>query len=264
MWPLCSANNFFWFILPMAIGLATGWWVWATAEKMPPRPNGFLDPSPEAAETSGNGTSEPVTDTAILPEESDSAQESPVPSPPEASSSPSAIEAEVQEALVEAPRVLSPGTPEVSSDPISEITPPAISADPPPSEEALQAAEEAFAIPDMPDSSSGLSEASFNPAPEAVGMSTLNSIASISPRHDDLTMIKGIGPKLNELLHELGIHRFAQIANWTAEDIARIDGQLGAFKGRVEREEWVEQADLLSRGELAAFELRYGEASQDS
>lgn len=62
---------------------------------------------------------------------------------------------------------------------------------------------------------------------------------------DDLTRIKGIGAKLNQRLNSLGIFRYSQIAELTREDIERLDGQL-RFKGRIDREKWVEQAKVLA------------------
>lgn len=75
---------------------------------------------------------------------------------------------------------------------------------------------------------------------------------------DDLTRIKGLGPKLAALLGEFGITRFAQIAAWTPEEIERIDAKLGRFSGRIERDQWVEQARLLTAGDEAGFTARFG------
>lgn len=75
---------------------------------------------------------------------------------------------------------------------------------------------------------------------------------------DDLTRIKGLGPKLRTLLAGLGVTRFAQIAAWTEADIARIDAQLGAFAGRPTRDNWVEQARPLAGGDTAAYEEKFG------
>ncbi|GHC96052.1 hypothetical protein [Novosphingobium pokkalii] len=75
---------------------------------------------------------------------------------------------------------------------------------------------------------------------------------------DDLTRIKGLGPKLKTLLASLGVTRFDQIAGWSEEDVARIDAQLGAFAGRPTRDNWVEQAKLLSSGDTAAYEDKFG------
>ena len=62
---------------------------------------------------------------------------------------------------------------------------------------------------------------------------------------DDLKKINGIGPVIETKLNKLGITKFAQVAALAAEDIARIDEAL-AFKGRIEREEWVSQAATLA------------------
>lgn len=75
---------------------------------------------------------------------------------------------------------------------------------------------------------------------------------------DDLRKIKGIGPKLNTLLGELGVARYDQIAAWTAADVAEIDPYLGTFKGRIDRDNWIEQAGFLARGDIAGFEAKFG------
>lgn len=63
---------------------------------------------------------------------------------------------------------------------------------------------------------------------------------------DDLKLIKGVGPKLETLLHSLGFFHFDQIANWTAEEIAWVDENLAGFKGRVTRDDWIVQAKVLA------------------
>lgn len=64
---------------------------------------------------------------------------------------------------------------------------------------------------------------------------------------DDLKKIKGVGPALEKTLNELGIYTYAQIAVWTAENIAWVDGNL-KFKGRITRDDWISQAKSLSSG----------------
>jgi len=61
---------------------------------------------------------------------------------------------------------------------------------------------------------------------------------------DDLTAITGIGPRIGEVLNELGIYSYEQIANWTPENETWVENHL-SFKGRVSRENWVEQAKAL-------------------
>jgi predicted flap endonuclease-1-like 5' DNA nuclease len=75
---------------------------------------------------------------------------------------------------------------------------------------------------------------------------------------DDLTRIKGLGPKIAALLGEFGVTRFAQIAAWTPEDVADIDAKLGRFSGRIVRDQWVEQAKLLAAGDESGFTAKFG------
>ncbi|HHZ09010.1 MAG TPA: NADH-ubiquinone dehydrogenase [Rhizobiales bacterium] len=65
---------------------------------------------------------------------------------------------------------------------------------------------------------------------------------------DDLKKIGGIGPKLEKVLNGLGIWTYAQIAAWSPEEVAWVDDYL-AFKGRIERDGWLDQAARLAAGE---------------
>ncbi|MDE1992984.1 MAG: 5' DNA nuclease [Rhizobiaceae bacterium] len=62
---------------------------------------------------------------------------------------------------------------------------------------------------------------------------------------DDLKMISGIGPKLEQVLNGRGILRFADIAAWSDADVQRYDTELG-FEGRIGRDDWVGQAKALA------------------
>lgn len=73
---------------------------------------------------------------------------------------------------------------------------------------------------------------------------------------DDLTRIKGVGPKLEVLCHELGFYHFDQIAGWSADEIAWVDANLKGFKGRVSRDNWVAQAKTLAAGGETEFSKR--------
>lgn|SRR5690606_38641617 len=75
---------------------------------------------------------------------------------------------------------------------------------------------------------------------------------------DDLTRIKGLGPKLAEQLRGLGVTRLDQIAAWDEAEIDRIDAQLGRFQGRIRRDSWPEQARLLAAGDTAGYEAKFG------
>jgi NADH-quinone oxidoreductase subunit E len=73
---------------------------------------------------------------------------------------------------------------------------------------------------------------------------------------DDLKQIKGVGPKLEALLHSLGFFHFDQVAQWTAEELAWVDDNIEGFKGRASRDGWVEQARLLAAGGETEFSRR--------
>ena len=86
----------------------------------------------------------------------------------------------------------------------------------------------------------------------------VSDAATSAGESDDLTRIKGLGPKIATLLRGLGITRFDQIAAWSEADVARIDPQLGTFQGRIARDNWIEQARYLSAGDVSGFEERFG------
>jgi len=73
---------------------------------------------------------------------------------------------------------------------------------------------------------------------------------------DDLKLIKGVGPKLEELLHTLGFYHFDQIAAWNANELAWVDQNLEGFKGRASRDEWIDQAQKLATGAETEFSAR--------
>lgn len=75
---------------------------------------------------------------------------------------------------------------------------------------------------------------------------------------DDLRRIKGVGPKLVTLLKEQGVTTYSQIAEWGDADIERVDATLGRFAGRITRDQWVEQAKLLSAGDESGFSAKFG------
>ena len=73
--------------------------------------------------------------------------------------------------------------------------------------------------------------------------------------HDDLKRVKGIGPKNEDALNELGIYTFKQIAEWTPENVDWVEDFL-SFPGRIERENWIGQAKLLAAGGETEFSKR--------
>jgi predicted flap endonuclease-1-like 5' DNA nuclease len=75
---------------------------------------------------------------------------------------------------------------------------------------------------------------------------------------DDLTLIKGIGPKFAEALEALGFTRFEQLAHLSPTEVERLDARLGTFAGRITRDRIVEQAEYLARNDIDGFEQRFG------
>lgn len=72
---------------------------------------------------------------------------------------------------------------------------------------------------------------------------------------DDLKRIKGIGPKNEDALNELGVFTFTQIAAWTPSNVDWIEDHL-SFPGRIEREDWITQARTLAAGHNTTFSKR--------
>ena len=101
-------------------------------------------------------------------------------------------------------------------------------------------------------------EAAPAPAPEPAPVAPAPAPAATPASADDLSRIKGVGPKLVALLAELGVTSFAQIAAWSDADVTRIDDQLGRFKGRITRDQWIAQAQLLAAGDETGFAERFG------
>lgn len=98
--------------------------------------------------------------------------------------------------------------------------------------------------------------ASATAAPEPLAEPAAGAAAPA--QGDDLTRIKGLGPKLAALLGTHGITRFDQVAGWDEAEIDRIDSLLGRFEGRIRRDNWVEQAKLLASGNDSDFSDKFG------
>ncbi|MDG2088904.1 MAG: hypothetical protein P8J68_09240 [Arenicellaceae bacterium] len=81
---------------------------------------------------------------------------------------------------------------------------------------------------------------------EANDAKPANLISEVVLDGDDLKKIKGVGPKLEKLLNELGISNYQQIADWQQKDIDSVNAKL-SFSGKIDREDWVTQAKRLSR-----------------
>lgn len=70
---------------------------------------------------------------------------------------------------------------------------------------------------------------------------------------DDLRLIEGIGPKIERVLHGIGVFHFDQIAAWTEADVAWVDANLPSFPGRASRDRWVSQARIICEEGREAF-----------
>jgi predicted flap endonuclease-1-like 5' DNA nuclease len=73
---------------------------------------------------------------------------------------------------------------------------------------------------------------------------------------DDLKRIRGVGVLLEKKLNAMGVATYEQIANWTADDVGTVNAKL-EFKGRIERENWIEQARILASGGHTDFSRRF-------
>ncbi len=93
---------------------------------------------------------------------------------------------------------------------------------------------------------------------EIIGARVHDHLANGPGGGDDFQRMKGVGPKLADALRARGFSRFGQLASLTPEEVERIDGQLGAFNGRIKRDRIVEQAQYLARGDQDGFEQRFG------
>ena len=93
------------------------------------------------------------------------------------------------------------------------------------------------------------------PAPAAVAVEApvlptrLAQSAQTAPLlPDDLTILEGIGPKINKLLHEAGIVTFAHLA---ATDVSELKAILDPAKLQfIDPSTWAEQAKLAAAGKF--------------
>lgn len=87
--------------------------------------------------------------------------------------------------------------------------------------------------------------------PQAKASLAAPSLASTAPATNgdssNLSLIAGLGPTIEKKLRAAGITSWNDIANWSAEDVAKWDAEL-ALRGRATREDWVEQAKELLAG----------------
>lgn len=97
--------------------------------------------------------------------------------------------------------------------------------------------------------------AEVNPVAEKGGFTPLFAIPEGVP--DDLKLISGVGPVLEGRLNAIGITKWSQVAKLSAEDIAKVEDTL-SFKGRVARDNWLQQAEALARGGVEEYRKVFG------
>ncbi|MBC2776134.1 hypothetical protein [Parasphingopyxis marina] len=209
-------------LIALAIGLATGWWIWGGAKD-----EGLFEAEND----------EPV---AFVP-------------PP--------LELEPETAVQPAPTPFPAPEPPVEADPEPEPSIVANVAEPEPEAE-LEAEPETMPEPATPVEPEPEAEPEPEPElePEPVSEPAAPSPFLSAPEGepDNLTRIKGVGPKLADLLNSLGVFHFRQIASWNDAQVTEVDSHLDTFKGRIARDRWVDQAKLLDARNVAAFEREFG------
>jgi predicted flap endonuclease-1-like 5' DNA nuclease len=119
----------------------------------------------------------------------------------------------------------------------------------------------------MPDVTAPIAEPSPAPAPTPVpAPSATPDAAPVTPApavtnadaDQPVTVLKGLGPKVAARLAEQGITRVGQLAALTPNEAEALDAALGAFSGRMARDRWIEQAQLLAAGDRAGYEATFG------
>lgn len=93
---------------------------------------------------------------------------------------------------------------------------------------------------------------------EILGAPVHRNLDKVAADGDDLSRLKGVGPRFAEALAALGFVRFDQVAGLSTTEVERLDEQLGAFRGRIARDRIVEQAAYLARNDVDGFEQRFG------
>ncbi|OYY91192.1 MAG: hypothetical protein B7Y45_04170 [Sphingomonas sp. 28-66-16] len=128
-----------------------------------------------------------------------------------------------------------------------------------------EAAEQAAEPPQAPTDATEHADDAIGatPPPSAIpdAPPTSDPATPASPAADPLqalTRLKGLGPKVAAQLESLGITRIDQLAALSTGEAEALDARLGAFAGRIGRDRWCEQAQLLAAGDIAGFEARFG------
>ncbi|WP_375395844.1 hypothetical protein [uncultured Sphingomonas sp.] len=84
------------------------------------------------------------------------------------------------------------------------------------------------------------------------------SSAAANPADRPVTALKGLGPKVATALADRGITTVGQLAALDTVQAETLDADLGAFRGRMMRDRWIEQARFLAAGDVKGFEAVFG------
>jgi len=219
--------NWVWLLIALVVGAAILWWVWGRSTA--PQESAKAPPKPEPAAPAAAPKDPPEAEAEAIAAL--------------AATSPIGFGAEVLPPIVAPLPVEAPA----AKKPAAKPKAPAAKAP------AAKAAP-ARAIPEA------TAEPAISPAakPAATKPKPVAKPKAAPAAPDNLLQLKGVGPKLVTLLAGLGVTRFAEIAAWKEADIARIDAELGTFKGRIVRDHWIEQAGYLAKGDVASFEAKFG------
>jgi predicted flap endonuclease-1-like 5' DNA nuclease len=257
------AENWITFVIAFLIGVATAWWVWARYRGE--TDTGRIDmPAAEAPKIAAPDPvvaepKVPVTTAATPAALMDTGKAKAAPKP-KAKAPPKAKAEPAKKAA--APKAAAP---KAKAEPAKKAAAPKAKAEPA-KKAATKPAAKAKVEPVKAKAAPAAKpkvEAKPKAAPAAKPKAAPKPKASPKPAPkpvipDNLELLKGVGPKLNTLLKSLGVTSFEQVAAWNAADIAEIDSKLGNFAGRISRDNWVDQAKLLSAGDVKTFEKRYG------
>ena len=150
---------------------------------------------------------------------------------------------------------------EVEEARVAEVTPPPAPEPVPEQRPVPEVIAEPAPMPGLDETALPDQTADEQQHPDSVSEPEVAPVAAVSatpPAGDDLSKIKGLGPKLQMLLPTLGLSTYAQIAALIEADLVDLDAKLGPFAGRPARDGWVEQAKYLAAGDVAGFEARFG------
>ncbi len=173
----------------------------------------------------------------VTPAQRDAAAPASKPAPAAAPATASVAAPLAQTTAAATPAAITPAAEaEAKAEPAADVAPETAPAAPRPAAAA-------------PVDGSGMPTASASGTQTPVGTKPASLPAARGGQPDDLKRIKGVGPKMETMLHGMGFFHFDQVAEWSASDLAWFDENLTGFKGRASRDNWVAQAKALARGE---------------